>query len=134
MTQKQLRHFEQRLLRERERALKAFRHIDERVRLDPEDDGDLTSYPVHLADEGTDTMEQEKEFLLLSKEGRLLYWIDDALRTLYGEPKVYGRCADCGATIAPERLDIIPWTRLCLDCQHADETRQERLQRVGEAA
>ncbi len=136
MTQKQLRHFEQRLLRERERALKAFRRSDERVRVEPlHDDGDLTSYPVHLADEGTDTMEQEKEFLLLSKEGRLLYWIDDALRTLYKQPEQYGRCTDCGARIAPERLDIIPWARLCLDCQHADEDRQERLQQqVGEAA
>ncbi len=133
MTQKQLQHFEQRLLRERERALKAFRRIDERVRTEPEnDDGDITSYPVHLADEGTDTMEQEKEFLLLSKEGRLLYWIDEGLRTLYRTPELYGRCTDCGASIAPERLDIIPWARLCLECQRSDESQQK--QEISEAA
>ncbi len=132
MTEKQLRHFEQRLLRERERALRAFRRIDEDVRTDPlKDDGDLTSYPVHLADEGTDTMEQEKEFVLLSKEGRLIYWIDEALRTLYQHPEDYGRCPDCGARIAPERLDIIPWAKLCLECQRTDEMRQAQ---VSEAA
>ena len=133
MTDKQLRHFEQRLLRERERALRAFRRIDEGVRIEPlHDDGDLTSYPLHLADEGTDTMEQEKDFLLLSKEGRLIYWIDEALRTIYQHPEDYGRCPDCGARIAPERLDIIPWAKLCLECQRADETR--RAPEVGEAA
>ncbi len=132
MTQKQLQHFEQRLLRERERALKAFRRIDERVRVDPEhDDGDITSYPMHLADEGTDTMEQEKEFLLLSKEGRLLYWIDEALRTLYRRPGDYGHCSECGQEISLERLDLIPWARLCLDCQRTDERRQETLSQAA---
>ncbi len=115
---------EQRLLRERERALKAFRHLDERTKVSAqEEDGRLTLYPLHLADEGTDTMEQEKDFLLLSKEGRLVYWIDDALRTLYKRPEEYGKCLECGAAIAPERLDLIPWARLCLDCQRTEETR-----------
>ncbi len=124
MNKKQLAHMEQRLLRERERALKAFRQLDERTKVSSqEDDGSLTMYPLHLADEGTDTMEREKDFLLLSKEGRLVYWIDDALRTLYKRPGDYGKCMECGETIALERLDIIPWARLCLDCQRTEETR-----------
>ncbi len=128
MNKKQLAHMEQRLLKERERALKAFRHLDERTKVSAqEDDGSLTMYPLHLADEGTDTMEQEKDFLLLSKEGRLVYWIDDALRTLYKQPKDYGKCMECGEAIALERLDIIPWARLCLDCQRLEETRVEPL-------
>lgn len=121
---KQRAHMEQRLLRERERALKAFRHLDERTRVSSqEDDGSLTAYPLHLADEGTDTMEKEKDFLLLSTEGRLVYWIDDALRTLYKRPEAYGKCLDCGEEIALERLDLIPWARLCLDCQRMEEMR-----------
>jgi len=28
----------------------------------------------------------------------------------------YGICARCGADIAPERLDALPWAPLCLDC------------------
>jgi len=94
-------HLEQRLLRERERALKVLRQLDERTRVPAqEDDGSLTLYPLHPADEGTDTIEQEKDFLLLSKGGRLINWIDDALRTLYGRPAEYGECTGCGAEIA----------------------------------
>ncbi|HEX7118432.1 MAG TPA: TraR/DksA C4-type zinc finger protein [Longimicrobiales bacterium] len=124
MNQKQRAHLEKRLLRERERALRALAQFDERSKVSQqEEDGDLTTYPLHLADEGTDTMEQEKEFLLASKEGRMVYWIDDALRTLYKEPERFGICAECEAPIAFERLDIVPWTRLCVDCQRAEEQR-----------
>ena len=124
MKHKERAHLEDRLLRERERALKAFRQLDESTKVSgQEDDGSLTMYPLHPADEGTDTIEQEKDFLLLSKEGRLVYWIDDALRTLYKQPDEYGRCLECGSEIALERLDIIPWARLCLDCQRNEESR-----------
>ena len=140
MNKRQRDHLEQRLLRERERAVKAFRQLDERTKVSAgEDDGSLTMYPLHLADEGTDTIEQEKDFLLLSKEGRLVYWIDDALRTVYKHPDEYGRCTECGDGILFERLEIIPWARLCLDCQREEESRTEivepvRVQRLSEAA
>lgn len=140
MNRKQRSHLEQRLLRERERATKAFRQLDESTKVSSaEDDGSLTMYPLHLADEGTDTIEREKDFLLLSKEGRLVYWIDDALRVLYKHPEEYGQCSECGTGISFERLDIIPWARLCLDCQRHEESRVElvepvRAQRLSEAA
>ena len=112
-------HFEQRLLRERERAVKAMRQMEDEDKAD----GDLTTYPFHLADEGTDTIEQEQEFLLRSVEGRRLNEIDDALRTLYKEPDRYGKCMSCSGEIAYERLDFVPWTRLCLDCQTVEESK-----------
>ncbi|MBI4545816.1 MAG: TraR/DksA C4-type zinc finger protein [Gemmatimonadetes bacterium] len=103
--------------------------FDERAKSSQqENDGDLTLYPLHLADEGTDTMEQEKDFLLASKEGRLVYWIDEALRTLYKEPRRYGRCQECGEEIVFARLDIVPWAKLCIACQQLEESR------FGEAA
>ncbi|HEX7050635.1 MAG TPA: TraR/DksA C4-type zinc finger protein [Longimicrobiales bacterium] len=127
MDRQQRAHLEERLLRERERALKALAQFDERAKIaQQEDDGDLSTYPLHLADGGTDTLEQEKDFLLASKEGRLVYWIDDALRLLYREPERFGRCTECGKEIAFERLDIIPWARLCVDCQRAEEGRLEQ--------
>jgi DnaK suppressor protein len=124
MTKKERDHLEQRLLRERERALKALQTFDDKTRVDgSQSDGDLTTYPLHLADEGTDTMEQEKEFLLATKEGSLLYAIDEALRTLYREPEKYGQCENCGRQISFERLDIVPWARLCVDCKREEEKR-----------
>ncbi len=119
MDQKNREHLEKRLLQERERAVKALRQLDD----GNESDGSLTTYPFHLADEGTDTMEQEQEFLLRSVEGRRLYEIDDALRTLYKEPERYGRCVNCRGEIALDRLDIVPWAKLCLDCQTTEEQK-----------
>ena len=120
MTKSELEHLEKRLLRERERVLKALRQLDDSI-APPGGDGDLTSYPLHLADEGTDTMEQEQSLLLLSKEGRLLIDIDEALRTLYKEPERFGKCVNCNAAVPFERLDIVPWARLCLECQRLHE-------------
>jgi DnaK suppressor protein len=122
MNQKQRKHLEKRLLQERERALRALAQFDERARdIIMGDDGELTNYPLHLADEGTDTMEQEKDFLLASNEGRRLYEIDDALRMLYKEPERYGKCMTCGSQIVFDRLDLVPWAKLCVDCQRLEE-------------
>lgn len=124
MTKKERDHLEQHLLRERERALKALQKFDDRTRSEgPQGDGDLTSYPLHLADEGTDTMEQEKAFLLATKEGSLLYAIDAALRTLYREPEKYGVCNNCGSEISFERLDFVPWAKYCVECQREQEEK-----------
>ena len=119
MNEQQRTHLEKRLLQERERSVKALRQME----ADENGDGDLTTYPFHLADEGTDTIEQEQEFLLRSVEGRRLYQIDDALRTLYKEPERFGRCVMCGNDIAFERLDIVPWATLCLECQTSEENK-----------
>ena len=127
MTKKQRQHLENRLLRERERVLRALSQFDEEKARTLED-GDLTLYPLHLADEGTDTMEQEKNFLMASQEGRLLNAIDDALRRLYKEPDLYGVCEDCNQAIVFERLDIVPWTRLCVSCQAHEESRAPEVQ------
>ncbi len=122
MTKKERDHLEQRLLRERARALKVLQKFDDKTRADgSQSDGDLTTYPLHFADEGTDTMEQEKEFLLATKEGSQLYAIDAALRRLYREPEKYGLCSNCGKEISFERLDLVPWTQMCVDCQRDQE-------------
>lgn len=121
MTKEQREHLEQRLLKERQRAVKAVRQLEES--LTPQDqDGDLTNYPFHLADEGTDTIEQEQSFLFRSQEGRLLYDIDDSLRTLYKEPERFGQCLSCGTEVPFERLDMVPWAKHCLDCQEVQES------------
>jgi DnaK suppressor protein len=112
----------ERLLAERGARLEKLADLDERYkeRLELGDD-ELTNYPLHPADEGTDTMEQEKEFLLASQDGRQLMEIDRALRTLYQEPEEFGSCERCGQEIAMERLELVPWARLCADCQRAAE-------------
>lgn len=121
MKKSEREHLEKRLLKERERAQKAVRQLDETVRAGTTDDGELSTYPLHLADEGTDAIEQEKGLMLLSHEGRRLFEIDEALRRLYRDPDAFGVCESCGNNIAFERLDVVPWTRLCVDCQQRAE-------------
>jgi DnaK suppressor protein len=130
MDQKQRDQLEQRLQQERERAIVALRKLDV-TRL--EDDGGLTNWPLHLADEGTDAMEQEKALLLMSQEGRRLNEIDDALRRLYDTGEDFGVCGRCGNEIAFDRLDLVPWARFCVDCQEAVEEAVATEPRISDA-
>lgn len=108
---------EARLLKERENALETLRQFDEQTQNLEERSGELTVYRFHLADIGTEAMEQEKEFLLASMEGRRLYEIDEALRRLYKDPETFGTCERCGRELGMERLEVIPSARFCAECQ-----------------
>ena len=66
-------------------------------------------------------MEREKAFLFASKEGRLLYHIDEALRRLYKSPESFGVCQECGTEVGYERLDALPHARLCIKCKELEE-------------
>ena len=123
LSKKKLEHFESRLLEEREKIIRQLKRYDESFADTLQgSDGDLSAYSFHMADQGTDAMEREKAFLFASKEGRLLYHIDEALRRLYKTPKEYGVCHECGADIAEERLDALPHARLCIRCKEKEES------------
>ena len=127
MNKKQRQHLEKRLLAERNRALKELGHYDESFANSLQaSDGDLSAYSFHMADQGTDAMEREKAFLFASKEGRILYHIDEALRRLYRTPDQYGKCEECGDAIQFERLDALPHARLCIRCKEREETGAAR--------
>jgi len=119
---KELTHFEQRLLREREKLVKRLTQFSDSFGDSLQNsDGDLSAYSFHMADQGTDAMEREKAFLFASKEGRLLYHIDQALRRLYKNPDTFGACEECGTDIGFERLDALPHARLCIKCKEREE-------------
>ena len=127
MDEQQREKIRERLLEERETRLETLAEMDDRFKERLEQgDGSLTNYPLHMADEGTNTMEQEKEFLLASQEGRQLIDIDDALRRLYKEPESFGVCEECGGEISQERLELVPWARRCVKCQEAAESGTNR--------
>ncbi|MGD8698151.1 MAG: TraR/DksA C4-type zinc finger protein [Gemmatimonadales bacterium] len=122
LSKKDKAHFEQRLLEERERIVKQLAQFDESFSNTLQaSNGDLSAYSFHMADQGTDAMEREKAFLFASKEGRLLYHIDEALRRLYKNPDRYGICEECGEDIGYDRLDALPHARLCIRCKEREE-------------
>jgi RNA polymerase-binding transcription factor DksA len=115
-------HFLKRLLEERKRALKQLGQMGEALGTTvQESTSELTAYPFHMADQGTDTEEREKNFLFASQEGRLLWHLDEALRRLYKAPETFGRCHSCDALIAFERLDALPQARFCVACKQREE-------------
>ncbi|CAN5695450.1 hypothetical protein BH23GEM3_BH23GEM3_02340 [soil metagenome] len=119
----QLEHIEQRLLRERDRAMRSlgrFQQQQSKLARDSSD-ADLSSYSFHMADQGTDAMEREKAFLFASKEGRYLYRVEDALRRLYNDPTNFGVCQSCQSQIPFERLDALPHAKYCLACKRREE-------------
>jgi DnaK suppressor protein len=122
LTQRQRETLERLLLREREQALALLGSFNEdRAQSLEERAGELSTYRFHPADVGTEAMEQEKEFLLASREGRRLIELDEALRKLYKDPDQFGRCERCGEWIEFERLEIVPEARHCMRCQTALE-------------
>jgi RNA polymerase-binding protein DksA len=122
LSKKDRAHFEQRLLEEREKIVRQLAQFGESFSDTLQgSDGDLSAYSFHMADQGTDAMEREKAFLFASKEGRLLYHIDEALRRLYKTPEHYGICQECGGEVGFERLDALPHARLCIKCKEREE-------------
>ena len=51
---------------------------------------------------------------LRQTDGKLLRAIDDALARILREE--FGICAECGEPISKARLEAVPWTRYCRDC------------------
>src|SRR3989441_5359625 len=77
-------------------------------------------------DEGMDTYDlaseerdREINFILSDRERVKITQIDDALERM--EEASYGVCVSCGLEIAEERLRVMPFTRLCRDCQQEQE-------------
>ena len=73
----------------------------------------------HMADTATETVDREIDYTLEATDGRLLADIDAALRRI--EAGTYGICVNCGAQIAPERLEAVPWATLCIECKRKEE-------------
>jgi RNA polymerase-binding transcription factor DksA len=115
LNEEQRRRIEQRLHEERHRVLTVLRRFDEdRDSSLTAASGDLSDYPFHVADHGTDSYDQEMDTVLAERSSRELEEIDEALRRLYEEPQRFGICENTGEPIPLERLELVPWTRTCV--------------------
>lgn len=81
--------------------------------------GENSSYTFHMADQGTDNMEREKAYYFATREGRLLYHVDQALERI--EDGSYGLCHECNQPISAARLEAVPHARLCINCKMKEE-------------
>src|SRR5437764_518138 len=76
--------------------------------------GNLSSAPLHLADLGSDSFEQEFTLSLMQNQEQVLEEIAEALDRI--ERGTFGKCEECQAVIAKGRLQALPYTRHCVKC------------------
>jgi RNA polymerase-binding protein DksA len=91
--------------------------------------GRLRSLRATLSDASTPVMDPQEagvedfardmEVTLVELESATLKLIGEALRRL--EESTYGICRSCGEPIAEARLQALPFTSLCRDCQEEVE-------------
>ena len=86
--------------------------------------GELSGYSLHMADAGTDNFDREFALSLVSSEQEALYEIEEALKRL--EHGTYGLCGNCEKPIRKERLEAVPFARLCIQCQSLIEKDRRR--------
>jgi RNA polymerase-binding protein DksA len=85
-------------------------------------DTDRGGLSNHMADDANETFEQETMLTLRQTAERQLMQVNNALDRI--EVGTYGTCANCGKPINPARLDALPFSMYCIDCQNlADKGR-----------
>src|SRR3954471_18918669 len=100
--------------------------------------GDLESFRQFAAmdvvgdnvDAAVDTANDEISSQLVEIESRELGQIEHALQRIV--EGVYGRCEYCNGKIAEARLNALPYTNSCIDCQRENERHGQAFGRSPE--
>lgn len=83
------------------------------------DSGELSSLPMHIADQGTDSFEQEMTLGLMENESDELQEIEEALNRI--KEGCFAVCEGCNKPIPKARLKAIPYARVCVACKKKEE-------------
>lgn len=114
---KELEYFKQIILEKKREILEQLESLRERM-LD-ENGGSFVNenspYSLHMAEQGTDAFEKEKNYLWAQRETKFLSYLDAALKRI--EDGTYGYCIDCGKVIEKGRLEAVPHTQHCVNCK-----------------
>jgi RNA polymerase-binding transcription factor DksA len=88
--------------------------------------GDNSTYSTHMAEQGTDEMEREKNYMFVQRDEKYLGYLQDALIRI--DNGTYGICQDCIEVpknmckscplIPKERLELVPITQHCIECKN----------------
>ena len=109
MDKKKLDAFKKRL----ETRLQELRRIVNRTQADGRSaDEDSTQ---DIADRAASSYNKEFLFSQSNNERQLLQMVEKALARI--REGSFGECINCGKEINAKRLEAVPWTRHCIDCQ-----------------
>jgi DnaK suppressor protein len=115
MSKKDLAFFEDLLNQKKEVLLQELGYFDQSNH--GESTGDLASQ--QLADQASANIDTEQAFRLASREGKLLNFLEDALRKV--KEGTYGICVECQELIPKARLEAVPVAKMCIECKMAKE-------------
>jgi len=80
-----------------------------------------------IADRAASSYNKEFLFHQSNNDRQLLQMVDGALSRI--REGSFGECISCGKEINPKRLEAVPWTRHCIDCQ--EKLEQGRLEEAS---
>ena len=78
---------------------------------------ELSNYDNHPAELGTELFQVELNNALVVHQEHIKKEIDDALGRI--DKGDYGICELCGKDIKEERLEALPYARLCIECEES---------------
>jgi len=114
LTRKELDEFREMLVAKRRQLIGDVSNMEsEAMRSNNQTGTGSSSMPIHMADLGSDTWEQELTLGLIENERGLIREIDEALSRI--EDHTYGICIATGKPIAKARLRAKPWAKYCIE-------------------
>jgi len=121
MRTRELERFKRMLLEMREQIMEEVGRFEENTlhKNIRDTTGEVSVYKTHPADDGAETAEYEKAYILAAQENELLELINDALQRI--EDGSYGICVECDEKIPMDRLKAIPYTPYCIYCKENQE-------------
>jgi len=75
-----------------------------------------------IADRAASSYTKEFLFSQSNNDRQLLQMVESALSRI--REGSFGECISCGKEINPKRLEAVPWTRHCIECQEKLEKGQ----------
>jgi len=80
-----------------------------------------------IADRAASSYNKEFLFHQSNNDRQLLQMVENALSRI--REGTFGECISCGKEINPKRLEAVPWTRHCIECQ--EKAEQGRLEEAS---
>ena len=119
MDKKNLEHYKEKLLREKQKVQNTISLMKKNQTIDSNAEmaSELSFYDNHPSDLGEELSDIEKGRALKGNELSIISKIDEALIEV--EKGSYGTCKDCGIKIPEARLEFIPYASLCVNCQNS---------------
>jgi len=81
-----------------------------------------------IADRAASSYTKEFLFSQSNNDRQLLQMVEVALQRI--REGTFGECLACGDEINPKRLEAVPWTRHCIECQ--EKVEQGQLEEASE--